>query len=104
MGHVSGRFSTVKMIFQHFTQCMRAVGPSYHLEGGVCVFKLGSERVCKCFQRLWASLGRPNTKWTNDTSLALLLHKLPAHYSNAVHLAQEEGGEMGGWWCVRTDC
>lgn len=40
--------------------------------------------------------------WANDTSPALLLHKLPAHYSNAAHLAQEEeGGQEGD---VRKDC
>lgn len=37
--------------------------------------------------------------WANDTSPALLLHKLPAHYSNAIHLGRrgrdkEEAKEM----------
>lgn len=53
---------------------------------------------------LWVHMVRPNTKWANDTSPALLLHKLPAHYSNAAHLAREEG--VGVVWVgeVKRNC
>lgn len=96
MGAVDKVFLSVIMLISYNMCACLCVHAAYPYFTFRCVFALGSESVRMCFQVQWVSLGR------QMISPALLLHKLPAHYSNAAHLAQEEEGGKDG--DIRKDC